>query len=77
MLWLQVLNEVTAKSIYGRNAEGVKVAKAQVQRGSLMDGTPIIGMTMLPDDYRHVPLYSFVICLLRACQGPCAATGLL
>jgi hypothetical protein len=48
----QVLNEVTAKSIYGRNAEGVKVQKAQVQRGALQDGTPIIGMTMLPDDYR-------------------------
>jgi hypothetical protein len=48
----QVLHEVTAKSIYGRNAEGVKVAKAQVQRGTLVDGTPIIGMTMLPEDYR-------------------------
>jgi hypothetical protein len=49
---LQVLHEVTAKSIYGRNAEGVKVQKAQVQRGALQDGTPIIGLTMLPEDHR-------------------------
>jgi hypothetical protein len=63
ILCLQVLNEVTAKSIYGRNAEGVKVQKAQVQRGSLVDGTPIIGMTMLPDDYRCVRLlHSLCMC---------------
>ncbi|KAF8055385.1 FGT1 [Scenedesmus sp. PABB004] len=52
-IW-KVLHEVTAKSVYGRNAEGKKVAKAQVQRGALTDGTPVIGMTMLPEDHALV-----------------------
>lgn len=48
----QVLHEITMKSIHGRNAEGKKVAKATVQRGKLEDGTPVIGMTMVDQDFR-------------------------
>lgn len=51
-LLLQVLHEITMKSIHGRNAEGKKVAKATVQRGKLEDGTPVIGMTMVDQDFR-------------------------
>lgn len=59
-----MLHEVTAKSVYGRNEKGDKVHKAQVQRGKLQDGTPIIGMTMLPEDYRWVVV---VACWLLSC----------
>lgn len=41
------------KSIYGRNAEGKKIGKATVQRGKLEDGTPVIGMTMVDQDFRY------------------------
>eukprot|EP00878_Enallax_costatus_P008787 GHUV01009185.1.p1 GENE.GHUV01009185.1~~GHUV01009185.1.p1 ORF type:complete len:511 (+),score=160.84 GHUV01009185.1:201-1733(+) len=52
-IW-KVLHEITMKSIHGRNAEGKKIAKATVQRGKLEDGTPVIGMTMVDQDFRLV-----------------------
>jgi len=50
-LCTQLLHEVVSRSVYGRNAEGEKKRNIQVQRGHLVDGTPVIGMTMLKDDF--------------------------
>lgn len=47
----QLLHEVVSRSVHGRNAEGEKKRNVQVQRGHLVDGTPVIGMTMLKDDF--------------------------
>lgn len=48
---VQLLHEVVSKSIHGRNAEGEKKRNIQVQRGHLVDGSPVIGMTMDHQDF--------------------------
>jgi hypothetical protein len=53
---VQLLHEVTQKSIFGRNDKGEKQYKASVLKGRLTDGSPVIGMTMLPGDFKYVPL---------------------
>lgn len=47
----QLLHEVVSKSVHGRNAEGQKKRTVNVQRGHLVNGDPVIGMTMLKEDY--------------------------
>ena len=50
MFLVQVLHEVVSSSGFGRNAQGEKVERPQVQRGVTQDGKPIIGLVMCEGD---------------------------